>query len=247
MTSGLAVLFGYLLGSIPFGVILTRLAGHGDIRDLGSGNIGATNVLRTGSKPLALAVLLLDAAKGAGAVLTVFWWAGWEPAMLAGVAALTGHLFPIWLRLGNTRDLTRASAVLGIVSVGFALMIVAPDLQWAGAAILALAALGAWGGKGFATGLAVLAALVWPLGLVAGLVWLATAVVSRRSSVAALTALLAASGYAFLFEPWSAGFSALVTALVFVRHRENLGRLRRGTEPRFGDSPAESANTRENQ
>ena len=236
VTSGLAVLFGYLLGSIPFGVILTRLAGHGDIRDLGSGNIGATNVLRTGSKPLALAVLLLDAGKGAGAVLAVFWWAGWEPAMLAGVAALTGHLLPVWLRLGNVTDLIRCGGVLAIAATGFAVMIVAPDLQWAGAVILALAALGAWGGKGVATGLAVLAALVWPLGLVGGLVWLAVAAISRRSSVAALTAFLAASGYAFLFEPWSAGFSALVTALVFVRHRENIARLRRGSEPKIGAS-----------
>jgi glycerol-3-phosphate acyltransferase PlsY len=92
-----ALALGYLLGSIPFGLVLTRLAGLGDIRAIGSGNIGATNVLRTGNKPLALAVLLLDSGKGAAAVL-LLGIAGPDAAVLAGLGAVLGHLFPVWLR-----------------------------------------------------------------------------------------------------------------------------------------------------
>lgn len=91
-----AAAVGYLLGSIPFGLILTRLAGKGDIREIGSGNIGATNVLRTGSKPLALATLLLDGGKGALAFL-LFKHVGAGPALVAGACAFLGHLFPVWL------------------------------------------------------------------------------------------------------------------------------------------------------
>ncbi len=87
---------GYLLGSIPFGLILTRLAGLGDVRKIGSGNIGATNVLRAGSKTLAALTLLLDAAKGTAAVLLAAHW-GETPALLAGLGAFLGHLFPVWL------------------------------------------------------------------------------------------------------------------------------------------------------
>src|SRR5271155_755266 len=97
MTLFLICVFAYTVGSIPFGLLLTRIAGLGDIRQLGSGNIGATNVLRTGRKGLAAATLLLDGAKGAVAVLIA---AQWSPglAMLAGVAAVVGHLFPVWLK-----------------------------------------------------------------------------------------------------------------------------------------------------
>lgn len=104
-----AMIGGYLLGSIPFGLVLTRLAGLGDIRDIGSGNIGATNVLRTGRKDLALATLVLDAGKAGLAVLIVLWVApGVYPGamwgelgymgLLAGAAAFVGHCFPVWLR-----------------------------------------------------------------------------------------------------------------------------------------------------
>jgi glycerol-3-phosphate acyltransferase PlsY len=95
----LAVLVaGYLLGSIPFGLILTRLAGLGDIRRIGSGNIGATNVLRTGNKALAAATLLLDGGKGAAAVLIAQHIYGPDAAIIAGAGAFLGHLFPVWLR-----------------------------------------------------------------------------------------------------------------------------------------------------
>lgn len=94
----LTALLAYLLGSIPFGVVITRIMGLGDLRRIGSGNIGATNVLRTGSKPAALATLILDGAKGAAAVLLARWLVGASDAMqLAGLAAFIGHLFPVWL------------------------------------------------------------------------------------------------------------------------------------------------------
>jgi glycerol-3-phosphate acyltransferase PlsY len=91
-----ALVGGYLLGSIPFGLVLTRLAGLGDIRNIGSGNIGATNVLRTGNKPLAIAVMLLDAGKGALAVLIAASISE-DAALVAAVGAILGHLFPVWL------------------------------------------------------------------------------------------------------------------------------------------------------
>ncbi len=96
VTIALALVGGYLLGAIPFGLVLTRLAGLGDIREIGSGNIGATNVLRTGNKPLALAVLLLDSGKGAIAVLLAAQ-IGEEAPLAAGLGAVLGHLFPVWL------------------------------------------------------------------------------------------------------------------------------------------------------
>ncbi len=91
-----AFVFGYLLGSIPFGVVLTRFAGLGDIRAIGSGNIGATNVLRTGNKGLAAATLLGDGLKGTAAVLIAARW-GPDTAVMAGLGAFLGHLFPVWL------------------------------------------------------------------------------------------------------------------------------------------------------
>ncbi|MCC2650176.1 MAG: glycerol-3-phosphate acyltransferase [Microvirga sp.] len=91
-----ALLFGYLLGSIPFGLIFTRMAGLGDVRKIGSGNIGATNVLRTGRKGLAAATLLADALKGTAAVLIAAQW-GPQFAIMAALGAFLGHLFPVWL------------------------------------------------------------------------------------------------------------------------------------------------------
>jgi acyl phosphate:glycerol-3-phosphate acyltransferase len=93
-----AFIFGYFLGSIPFGLVLTKLAGTQDLRSIGSGNIGATNVLRTGRKGLAAATLLLDALKGTAAVIIAGYYAGPNAAMLAALGAFLGHLFPVWLK-----------------------------------------------------------------------------------------------------------------------------------------------------
>ena len=98
MIPALAFVVGYLLGSIPFGLILTRAAGGPDIRDIGSGNIGATNVLRTGRKGLAAATLLCDALKGTAAVLLAAYYAAPDAALVAGLGAFLGHLFPVWLK-----------------------------------------------------------------------------------------------------------------------------------------------------
>ncbi|MBB3609128.1 glycerol-3-phosphate acyltransferase PlsY [Rhizobium sp. BK602] len=92
-----AAVIGYLLGSIPFGLVLTRMAGLGDVRNIGSGNIGATNVLRTGNKGLAGATFLLDALKGTAAVLLVSHFFGEDAGILAGFAAFLGHIFPVWI------------------------------------------------------------------------------------------------------------------------------------------------------
>lgn len=92
-----AFLLGYLLGSVPFGIVLTRLSGHGDLRKIGSGNIGATNVLRTGRKDLAAATLILDAGKGAAAVALASLW-GPDIMLMAAYGAILGHLFPVWLK-----------------------------------------------------------------------------------------------------------------------------------------------------
>jgi acyl phosphate:glycerol-3-phosphate acyltransferase len=98
MITALALAFGYLLGSIPFGLILTRSAGGPDIRDIGSGNIGATNVLRTGRKGLAAATLVCDMLKGTLAVLVSAHYCGPNVALVAGLGAFLGHLFPVWLK-----------------------------------------------------------------------------------------------------------------------------------------------------
>ena len=107
----LAALAGYLSGSIPFGLVLTKLAGLGDIRNIGSGNIGATNVLRTGKKGLAAATLILDGAKGAVAVLIAGIW-GQDLAVFAGGGAMLGHCFPVWLRFKGGKGVATALGIL---------------------------------------------------------------------------------------------------------------------------------------
>jgi glycerol-3-phosphate acyltransferase PlsY len=190
----LVCLLGYLLGSIPFGLLLTRLSGLGDIRSIGSGNIGATNVLRTGRKGLAGATLVLDGLKGAAAVLIArAWLYDQDTALLAGLAAVLGHLFPVWLRFK--------------------------------------------GGKGVATGLGVLIATSWPIGLAACAVWLAVAGVARLSSLAALAAFASAPCVALVLEEFGVvKLSFTIAVLVFVRHQANIRRLLAGTEPRIGRS-----------
>src|SRR5271169_3470856 len=112
MISALAFVLGYLLGSIPFGLILTRAAGGPDLRAIGSGNIGATNVLRTGYKGLAAATLLLDALKGTAAVLIAAAFGGQDLALLAGLGAFLGHLFPVWLRFRGGKGVATYIGVL---------------------------------------------------------------------------------------------------------------------------------------
>ena len=187
-----AILLAALLGSIPFGLLLTRAAGLGDIRSIGSGNIGATNVLRTGNKGLAAATLILDALKGAVAVWLAAWLAGPEAAPWAAVAAVLGHCYPPWL--------------------GFR------------------------GGKGMATALGVMLGLSWPVFVVAALLWLVAAKLSRISSVGALAAVASAPLAALVFLHGQAALALLVVAVfVFWRHRANIARLRAGTEPRIGE------------
>ncbi|MCL6682866.1 glycerol-3-phosphate 1-O-acyltransferase PlsY [Sphingomonas alba] len=131
MSSGLIIplLVGYLLGSIPFGLILTRLGGKGDIRAIGSGNIGATNVLRTGSKGLAVATLILDALKGAAAVLLAqrYWPEG---VQFAAAGAMVGHLYPLWLKFRGGKGV---ATLMGVI---------APLLWWPGPAVYALVWIG---------------------------------------------------------------------------------------------------------
>lgn len=191
MLLGAAAGLGYLLGSVPFGVLLTRALGLGDLRSIGSGNIGATNVLRTGNKGAALATLLLDGGKGAAAVLLARWLGGEGAALVAGGAAFLGHLYPVWL--------------------GFR------------------------GGKGVATFLGTVIALAWPLGLGLCAIWLLTAALSRISSLSALVA--AASAPVLALATGQLGLAAVtlfMAALIFLRHHENIARLRAGTEPRIG-------------
>ena len=115
---GVPLVVGYLLGSIPFGLILTRLSGLGDIRSIGSGNIGATNVLRTGRKGLAALTLLLDALKGTAAVLVGYWIGAkaglaTDGSLLAGLAAFLGHIFPVWLGFRGGKGVATYIGVIG--------------------------------------------------------------------------------------------------------------------------------------
>ena len=117
LTTLLCVAFGYLLGSIPFGLILTRMAGLGDVRKIGSGNIGATNVLRTGNKKLAAATLLLDALKGTAAAAIASRW-GIEAGIAAGFAAFLGHLYPVWLGFKGGKGIaTYIGVLLGLAPI----------------------------------------------------------------------------------------------------------------------------------
>ena len=193
--SSLAVLslwavLGYLIGSIAFGLLLARAMNLGDLRTIGSGNIGATNVLRTGNKTAAALTLLLDGAKGAVAVLLARFFAGEDAAQIAGLAAMIGHCYPVWLKFK--------------------------------------------GGKGVATFLGVILALAWPAGLACCLAWLIGALVTRISSMGAIAAASTSTVFLLVLGYGSAFFlGVLLTLLIFWRHRENIKRIRAGTEPKI--------------
>ena len=189
-----ALTIGYLFGSIPFGLVLTRLAGKGDVRAIGSGNIGATNVLRTGSKVLAALTLVLDCLKATAAILLSQLLFGPQTGALAAAGAFIGHLYPVWLRFR--------------------------------------------GGKGVATLLGILIALLWPAACVYAAIWIFLLLTVRISSVAGMTAAISAPIVAFglhsAYVPMLLGFALLV----LWKHRENIARLLSGREPRIGRKPA---------
>jgi glycerol-3-phosphate acyltransferase PlsY len=189
-----ALALGYLFGSIPFGLILTRLGGKGDVREIGSGSIGATNVLRTGSKPLAALTLALDCLKATAAILLARQLFGGPLDDLveryAAAGALLGHLYPVWLKFR--------------------------------------------GGKGVATLLGILIPLLPAAAIVYAVVWLGLLLTLRISSVAGMAAAISAPITALVLHsslfPMLLGFALLV----IWKHRENIARLRAGTEPRVG-------------
>lgn len=192
MPASAALLLGYLLGSIPFGVLLTRAGGAGDLRQIGSGNIGATNVLRTGRKGLAAATLGLDLLKGwVAVVIANALLPGNE--LLAAAAAFIGHCYPVWLRFR--------------------------------------------GGKGVATLMGIVLALHWPLGAVYAILWLGLLGLLRISSVAGMAAAISAPVAAAILGRFDLVPLLLSLALIVVwKHRENIGRLIEGAEPRIGSS-----------
>ncbi len=112
MVSFIAVLIGYICGSIPFGLLLAKAAGLGDVRSIGSGNIGATNVLRMGNKKIAALTLLLDGLKGAVPVLLLTQFGGPQAGMIAGLAAMAGHIFPLWLGFKGGKGVATSLGVL---------------------------------------------------------------------------------------------------------------------------------------
>ncbi|MCB1365785.1 MAG: glycerol-3-phosphate 1-O-acyltransferase PlsY [Rhodobacteraceae bacterium] len=182
---------GYGLGSVPFGLLIARAMGLGNLRQIGSGNIGATNVLRTGNKGAAALTLLLDGAKGAAAVLLARAFAAPDAQQVAALAAFLGHCYPVWL--------------------GFR------------------------GGKGVATFIGVWLALAWPVGLAVCASWAVAVAVTRVSSMGALVgAALSTLWAVFLGYGENLVLGAVLTLLIFWRHRANIARLRAGTEPRIG-------------
>ena len=172
----LSLLLGYLLGSIPFGVVLTRLGGAGDLRQIGSGNIGATNVLRTGRKGLAAATLLLDAAKGAVAVLLVEWlFPGNAP--LAAAGAFLGHCYPVWLRFRGGKGV---ATLMGIVLALYWPLGLVFALVWLG--LLALLRVSSLAGMAAAVSAPVSAALLGRFDLVLLLLALALIVLWKHGT-----------------------------------------------------------------
>ena len=200
MTTALAAILGYLAGSIPFAVLVSRAMRLPDPRTYGTGNIGATNVLRSGSKAAALLTLVGDAGKGALAVLAAraLGLSGFDLAVV-GFAAFIGHCFPVWLRFK--------------------------------------------GGKGVATAGAALVAIDWRMGLSVLGVWLAVAVITRYSSLAAILAAISAPFFAarFLDHPASVSLVGAMALMLVLRHHANIAKLLRGEESRIGARKAPPA------
>jgi glycerol-3-phosphate acyltransferase PlsY len=170
-TLAVAFVLGYLPGSIPFGFLLTRAAGLGDVRDIGSGNIGATNVLRTGRKSIAAATLLLDVAKGAAAVLIIGSFFGQAAAVCAGLGAFLGHVFPVWLNFKGGKGVAtylgvliglvwQAAAVFVLVWIAVAATTRISSLAAMIASVAAPIAVYAWGSPALAAAAAFMAAVI---------------------------------------------------------------------------------------
>lgn len=204
MTIVLAGLFGYLMGSVPYGLVFTRAAGLGDIRAIGSGNIGATNVLRTGRKGLAAATLLADALKGTVAVLLAQWFLGPSAALAAGLGAFLGHIFPVWLGFKGGKGVATYIGIL--LGLSWPAMVLFCLIWLVTAAVTRLSSLSA-----------LLAALLVPLAT-----WAGPGVTfgGRRIGLDADATL--------------AAVLAVLTVLVYVKHHANIRRLLSGTEPRIG-------------
>jgi glycerol-3-phosphate acyltransferase PlsY len=192
MTALACAIAGYLAGSIPFAIIVSKLMSLPDPRTYGSKNIGATNVLRSGNRIAAIATLAGDLAKGWVAVMVArYLQLSHEMVALVGFAAFVGHVFPVWLKFN--------------------------------------------GGKGVATYIGVLIGLFWPAAVVFCLIWLAIAVTSRYSSLAALVAAFATPLFLWWFgHPALASLFVVLTLLLFWKHSENIKRLQAGTEGRIG-------------
>lgn len=188
----LALLLGYLLGSVPFGLVLTRLSGGADLRQTGSGNIGATNVLRTGNKKLAALTLLLDIGKGYAAVYIALQISA-GLGVLAGLGAFLGHLYPVWLRFK--------------------------------------------GGKGVATLLGVITALIPMAGLIFAVTWLGALALWRYSSVGGMLAAISVPIAALVMGEYAMMPMFIGLALLVLwKHRANIERLIAGEEPKVGST-----------
>jgi len=203
-TLALWAIIGYFCGSVPFGLVLTRLAGYGDIRKIGSGNIGATNVLRTGNKTLALLTVLLDAFKAGFAAWLAYHFVSGEEfyflgyatkfnvfaSLLAGTCGILGHMFPVWLKFK--------------------------------------------GGKGISSALGFLLVTYWPIGLIALGIWLLMAFMFKYSSLSALTAAVVVPFATYLLAPpIYTFFYTVVVLLVIIKHHANIRRLLKGEESKI--------------
>jgi len=211
-----ALLAGYLLGSVPFGLVLTRMAGLGDIRAIGSGNIGATNVLRTGRKDLAALTLVLDSGKGAVAVLLAMLW-GHEAAVMAAVGSFLGHLYPVWLGFRGGKGV---ATTLGILLA----------IAWPAGVLACLA----WLLTALVFRISSLSALVSMAAATAYAAWLGWLQGAGRIEGADGVPVVAGAVAQAAVHPTVWQPILLLTLLSYWKHRANIGRLLAGTEPRIG-------------